>query len=79
MMGAVELKRRIDVESATDTSETPSGKRNRATLDAAENSVELHGNRKKRCRVGALYLTFVLEKEVARETAAWRDPDFGAR
>ena len=64
-MGALDRKREIDAEGAVDIPGTPSGKRNRAEVDAVENSEELIGNQEKRRRVGDLHLAIALKKEVA--------------
>ena len=61
------------------TSWTPQRKRNRATVDAVENSDEYHGNRETRRRVGNLHLAVVVGKEVGKRHAPWRNHDLMAR
>ena len=62
-----------------DASETRPGERNRVTVDVAENSDELHGNREIRRRAGGLRLAFVAFKAVAEGRAQWRNPELKAR
>ena len=76
---AVEPKRKIDGGGAMDTSGAPHGKRNRATVDAVENSDEYHGNRETRRRVGNLHLAVVVGKEVGKRHAPGRNHDLMAR
>ena len=51
------------------------GKRNRAIADSAQNSEESRGNEEAHCRVGALHLASVEDKELAKEHARRRNPD----
>ena len=78
-LDAVERESNWDAAGATDTSESLPGKRNRATDDAAGNSDEPPGNQEKRCRVGNLHSAPVVEKEVVKEAAQWRNPELAAR
>ena len=62
-----------------DTSETLAGRRDRALIDAVEDSEDVPGNRERRWRVGDLHMAFVAEKEVAKVRPQWRNPDLKAR
>ena len=48
-------------------------------MDAAENSAKLFRNQETRCRVSALHLAFVGDKEVAKGRATWPNPDLKGR
>ena len=76
---AAKLKRKIACEDAMDTSGTLSGKWNRAMVDAAANSDELHGNQDRRCRVGDLHSAFVADGKVAKGNTQWWNPESEAR
>ena len=72
-------KRTIVEDDAIGTSETLTGKKDRAPGAVAENSDLSPGNQEKRCRVGALHFASVAGKEVVREHAQWRNSDLKSR
>ena len=78
-MGAAEQKRDRDGADSTETSETLSGTRNRAMGSAMNNLAELPATEGQRCRVGDPYVAFVVDKEIVKGHASWRNPEIKAR
>ena len=74
----VDRKHGMDEAGAMDASGTLFGKRNRALVDAAENSEELLGNQEERCRVGDLPLALVSIKELVNWACFLMEPQVAA-
>ena len=62
-----------------DTSETLTGKRERALVEGAMDSDVPSNLAEKKCRLGNLHLACVMEKNVAKENAQWWPSDMGGK